>query len=181
MSRIGKNPIIIPSGTTVTVEGQAITVKGPKGELKHTVNPEITVKVEENTILVTRQDDSKTAKSLHGLNRTLIANMVSGVNKEFERKLEIIGVGYRANLQGRKIVFSLGYSHPVEFEVPNGVTVTQEDDNKNILTVRSIDKHAVGQVSANIREFKKPEPYKGKGIRYVGEYVRRKAGKSAGK
>lgn len=181
MSRIGKNPIVIPAGTTVTVEGQAITVKGPKGELKHTVNPEITVKVEENTILVTRQDDSKTAKSLHGLNRTLIANMVNGVNKEFERKLEIIGVGYRANLQGRKIVFSLGYSHPVEFEIPNGVTVTQEDDNKNILTVRSIDKHAVGQVSANIREFKKPEPYKGKGIRYVGEYVRRKAGKSAGK
>ena len=181
MSRIGKNPIIIPSGVTVTIEGQLVTVKGPKGELTHSVNPEIELLLEDSSLVVNRKDDSKTAKSLHGLNRTLLANMVQGVSKPFEKKLEIIGVGYRANVQGRKIVFSLGYSHPVEFDIPNGVDVTQEDEKKNILTVRSIDKQAEGQVAANIREFRKPEPYKGKGIRDVGEYVRRKAGKSAGK
>lgn len=180
MSRIGKNPIVIPSGVTVTVGADnLVTVKGAKGELSHKVNAEIKVEVKENEVVLTRPDDTPASKSLHGLNRTLVDNMVTGVTKGFEKRLEIIGVGFRANIQGKKLVLSLGFSHPVDFMIPEGITITQDEENKNILIVQGIDKQKVGQCAANIRAHKKPEPYKGKGIRYVDEYVRRKAGKAA--
>lgn len=180
MSRIGKSPITVPGNVTVTVEGSKVIVKGSKGELSHVLSPGIKIKQEENMLTIECSDESQEQRSLHGLNRTLVDNMIQGVSKGFEKKLEIIGVGYRANVQGKKIVLSLGYSHPIEYHIPAGIEVKLDEEKKNIMTVSGIDKQLVGQVSAEIRSYRKPEPYKGKGIRYIDEYVRRKAGKAAG-
>ena len=176
MSRIGRLPIDIPAGVDVKVDGQAVTVKGPKGELSLTVASPIEVKLEENQVLVSRPDDERTSRSLHGLTRTLIANQITGVTQGYSKGLEIVGTGYRVAQKGSSIEFALGFSHPVVVEPPAGITLTVEGNNK--LTVAGIDKQAVGETAANIRKIKKPEPYKGKGIRYAGEVVRRKAGKS---
>ena len=176
MSRIGRLPIDIPAGVDVTVDGPAVTVKGPKGELALTVASPIEVKVEDNQVLVTRPDDERTSRSLHGLTRTLIANQIIGVTQGYSKGLEIVGTGYRVAQKGSSVEFALGFSHPVTVEPPAGITLTVEGNNK--ITVAGIDKQAVGETAANIRKIKKPEPYKGKGIRYAGEVVRRKAGKS---
>lgn len=182
MSRIGKNPITIPAGVTVEKKtGNVIHVKGPKGELSMPVRENITVEIKDGTVTCTRKSDSNTDKSLHGLSRTLIANMIHGVNKGFEKRLEIQGVGYRVAIQAGKVVLSLGYSHPIEFIPPKGITVAVDGEKKNIIVVTGTDKQAIGEVAAKIRSFRKPEPYKGKGIRYVGEVVVRKAGKAAAK
>jgi len=176
MSRIGRLPIDIPSGVDVKVDGPAVTVKGPKGELSLTVASPIEVKLEENQVLVTRPDDERASRSLHGLTRTLIANQIIGVTEGYSKGLEIVGTGYRVAQRGSSVEFALGFSHPVVVEPPAGITLTVEGNNK--ITVAGIDKQAVGETAANIRKIKKPEPYKGKGIRYAGEVVRRKAGKS---
>ena len=176
MSRIGRMPIDIPAGVTVTVDGQDVTVKGPKGELSLTVASPIEAKVEENQVVVTRPDDEAKSKSLHGLSRTLIANNVTGVSAGFTKALEIVGTGYRAMSKGSSIEWALGLSHPVVIDPPAGITLTVEGNNKIIVSGTS--KQAVGEVAANIRKLRKPEPYKGKGIRYEGERVRRKAGKA---
>ena len=176
MSRIGRLPIDIPTGVDVKVDGPAVTVKGPKGELSLTVASPIEVKLEENQVLVTRPDDERTSRSLHGLTRTLIANQIIGVTEGYSKGLEIVGTGYRVAQRGSSVEFALGFSHPVVVEPPVGITLTVEGNNK--ITVAGIDKQAVGETAANIRKIKKPEPYKGKGIRYAGEVVRRKAGKS---
>ena len=176
MSRIGRLPIVIPTGVDVKVDGPAVTVKGPKGELSLTVASPIEVKLEENQVLVTRPDDERTSRSLHGLTRTLIANQILGVTEGYSKGLEIVGTGYRVAQRGSSVEFALGFSHPVVVEPPVGITLTVEGNNK--ITVAGIDKQAVGETAANIRKIKKPEPYKGKGIRYAGEVVRRKAGKS---
>lgn len=177
MSRIGLKPIQIPEGVEVKNDGQTVTVKGPKGELVKTLHELMLIKVEDNTITIERPNDLKANRSLHGTTRSLIANMIEGVHKGFEKKLEIQGVGYRALKQGDKIVINAGYSHPVEIEKIEGIEI---DVPKNTeLTVSGIDKELVGAVAANIRAIRKPEPYKGKGIRYVGEQVRRKEGKTA--
>lgn len=179
MSRIGKQPIEVPQGITVELKDGVITVKGPKGELKRKIHPNITVEISENTINVTRVDDQKENKALHGLFRSLISNMVEGVSKGFEKKLEIVGVGYRAQASGSKITLSLGYSHPIEYKAPEGIMFEIDAEKKNIITVTGIDKEIVGQVAAKVRSYRKPEPYKGKGIRYIDEYVARKAGKAS--
>jgi large subunit ribosomal protein L6 len=176
MSRIGKLPIELPAGVSVTVAGQAVTVKGPKGELSLNVSEPIRVVVEDTTVLVTRPDDESTSKALHGLTRTLIANNVQGVSQGFSKALEIVGTGYRAAAKGSSIELALGFSHPVVVNPPAGITLTVEGNTK--IVVSGIDKQAVGEVAANIRKIRKPEPYKGKGVRYEGERVRRKAGKS---
>jgi large subunit ribosomal protein L6 len=176
MSRIGRLPIDIPSGVDVKIDGSAVTVKGPKGELALTVASPIEVKLEENQVLVTRPDDERTSRSLHGLTRTLIANQIIGVTQGYSKALEIVGTGYRVAQKGSSLELALGFSHPVVVDAPAGITLTVEGNNK--ITVAGIDKQAVGEVAANIRKIKKPEPYKGKGIRYAGEVVRRKAGKS---
>jgi large subunit ribosomal protein L6 len=176
MSRIGKAPIPIPQGVEIKQAGSSVEVKGPKGVLSHALPDGISIKVEDGTIHVKRKGDTKRERSLHGLSRTLIANMVTGVTAGFEKGLEIVGIGYRAALQGKDLQLSLGYSHPVIYSIPEGIEV--EVDKQNKITVKGINKQQVGQVAAEIRSFKKPEPYKGKGIRYVGEYVRRKAGKA---
>ena len=176
MSRIGRLPIDIPSGVDVKIDGQAVTVKGPKGELSLTVANPIAVKLEENRVLVTRPDDERASRSLHGLTRTLINNQIIGVTEGYSKGLEIVGTGYRVQQKGQAIEFALGFSHPVTVEPPAGITLTVEGNNR--LTVAGIDKQAVGEVAANIRKIRKPEPYKGKGVRYAGEVVRRKAGKS---
>jgi large subunit ribosomal protein L6 len=176
MSRIGRLPIDIPTGVDVTVDGLAVTVKGPKGELALTVASPIEVKVEDNQVLVTRPDDERESRSLHGLTRSLIANQIIGVTQGYTKGLEIVGTGYRVAQKGSSVEFALGFSHPVTVEPPAGITLTVEGNNK--ITVAGIDKQAVGETAANIRKIKKPEPYKGKGIRYAGEVVRRKAGKS---
>ena len=176
MSRIGKMPIAIPQGVEININGQHVSVKGPKGELSLEVSEPIKVVVEENEIVVTRPDDEQTSKALHGLSRTLIANNVHGVSQGFQKNLEIVGTGYRAVAKGSGIELALGLSHPVVVNPPAGVTLQVEGQNKIIVT--GIDKQAVGEVAANIRKLRKPEPYKGKGIRYEGEYVRRKAGKA---
>jgi len=176
MSRIGKMPISIPQGVEVNINGQQISVKGPKGELSLEISEPIEAKVEENEIVVTRPDEEQTSKALHGLSRTLIANNVHGVSQGFQKSLEIVGTGYRALAKGSSIELALGLSHPVVVDPPAGVTLQVEGQNKII--VSGIDKQAVGEVAANIRKLRKPEPYKGKGIRYEGEYVRRKAGKA---
>ena len=181
MSRIGKNPIKVPAGVTVTVSGNTVSVKGPKGELTQQFHPNMKIEVKENEIIVTRPSDLKLNKSLHGLTRTLIQNMVEGVTKGYEKQLEILGVGYRAAIAGAKLTLNLGFSHPIEFIAPNGITIEQDKDKKNILIIKGYDKQLLGEVAAKIRGYKKPEPYKGKGIRYVGEYVQQKAGKAAGK
>lgn len=176
MSRIGKLPVDIPSGVTVTL-GDDITVKGPKGTLTEHFVKLVDVKVEDNQVVVTRHDDSKPSRANHGLMRSLINNMVTGVSQGFEKKLQVIGVGYRAEVKGRKLVMNLGYSHPIEFDIPQGIDI--EADKQNIITVRGASKQAVGQVAAVIRGYREPDHYKGKGVRYVDEYVRLKAGKSA--
>ena len=176
MSRIGRAPIEIPSGVTVTVDGSAVLVKGPKGELTHVVPSPIAVAVEEGQVVVTRPDDERESRSLHGLTRTLIANNVIGVTQGYSKGLEVVGTGYRVTAKGSSIEFALGFSHPVTVEPPAGISFQVEGNNK--LTISGIDKQAVGEVAANIRKIRKPEPYKGKGVRYAGENVRRKAGKS---
>jgi large subunit ribosomal protein L6 len=175
MSRIGKLPIKIPSGVTITVEPDSITVNGPKGTLNQFTVPGITVTQEGDQLLVTRENDEAVNRARHGLMRALINNMVIGVSEGFNKKLEIQGVGYRVNMQGADLKFNLGFSHDVIFKVPAGVTIKTE---QNTITVSGVSKQQVGQVAAEIRALKKPEPYKGKGIRYVGERVLRKSGKS---
>lgn len=176
MSRIGKLPIPLPAGVSVNIDGQTVSVKGPKGELTLTVAEPIKAVLEEGAVIVTRPDDLATSKSLHGLTRTLIANNVHGVSVGFTKGLEIVGTGYRATAKGANVELALGFSHPVVVEPPAGITITVESNTK--LTVSGVDKQAVGEVAAKIRKLRKPEPYKGKGIRYEGERVRRKAGKS---
>ena len=177
MSRIGKAVIVVPSGVEVSIDGQGVTVKGPKGTLNHVVPEPITVRQEGSSVLVERPNDERRARSLHGLTRTLVNNMVLGVSAGFRKELEIIGVGYRATAQGdNKLELALGFSHPVRVEAPAGITF--EVPAATRVNVIGIDKQQVGQVAADIRSIRKPEPYKGKGIRYVGEYVIRKAGKT---
>ena len=178
MSRVGKLPVAIPSGVEITVDQGIVTVKGPKGTLTQPVLSEVTVAVEENNVVVTRKSDEKLAKSQHGLSRTLINNMVTGVTNGFEKKLRLSGVGYRVTGGGQELNFNLGFSHPVVFKAPEGVELAV---NQNTITVKGIDKQLVGQVAANIRELRKPEPYKGKGIKYSGEKIIRKAGKTGTK
>lgn len=177
MSRIGKKPIAIPAGVEVKLNGTEITVKGPKGELKNTLRPEMEVVVENSEIIVKRPNDDQLNRSLHGLTRTLIANMVEGVTEGFKKELEINGVGYRVQKQGKNLVMNLGYSHQVIMEEPAGITIDVPGPNKII--VNGSDKQAVGQLAAQIREKRPPEPYKGKGIKYAGEHIRRKEGKAA--
>ena len=179
MSRIGKQPIAVPAGVTVTINaGNEVIVKGPKGTLTQTFDTAMNIALEENNVVVTRPNDLKRNRALHGLTRTLIANMIEGVTNGFTKVLEINGVGYRAQKQGKKLVLSLGYSHPVEMEDPEGLT-SAVDGNK--ITVSGIDKAAVGQFAAEIRDKRKPEPYKGKGIKYIDEVIRRKEGKTGKK
>jgi large subunit ribosomal protein L6 len=178
MSRVGKQPITVPSGVDVTIEGNKVTVKGPKGSLELVAAPTMSLARDGDDIVVTRPDDERQNRALHGLTRSLVANMVQGVSEGYERELEIVGVGYRATAQGpSKIELQVGYSHPVPFEAPEGITFEVPQPTR--ITVRGCDKQLVGQVAANIRKIRKPEPYKGKGIRYADEHVRRKAGKSA--
>jgi large subunit ribosomal protein L6 len=177
MSRIGKEPIEIPDGVTVSIEDGRVTVEGPKGTLHQDVSPEMRVAIEDGEVRVERPSDDRDHRSLHGLTRSLIANMVEGVTKGFEKRLEIVGVGYRAALQGQTLEVQVGYSHPVHFETPEGIEFEVPAPNR--IVIRGIDKQQVGQVAANIRKVRTPEPYKGKGIRYEGEYVRKKAGKAA--
>jgi large subunit ribosomal protein L6 len=176
MSRIGRLPIDIPTGVDVTIDGSAVTVKGPKGELKLTVASPIEVKVEDGQLLVTRPDDERASRSLHGLTRTLIANQITGVTAGYSKGLEIVGTGYRVAAKGESLEFALGFSHSITVDPPAGISFAVEGNTK--LTVHGIDKQAVGEAAANIRKLRKPEPYKGKGVRYAGEVVRRKAGKS---
>ena len=180
MSRIGRMPIAIPAGVTVTIaESNKVTVKGPKGTLERVLPAEMSIKEEDGQIIVTRPSDLKKMKSLHGLTRTLINNMIVGVTAGYEKKLEINGVGYRAQKQGKKLVLSLGYSHPVEMEDPEGLESTME--GQNVIIVKGIDKEKVGQYAAEIRDKRRPEPYKGKGIKYADEVIRRKVGKTGKK
>lgn len=177
MSRIGRLPIPVPSGVEITIDGQNVTVKGPKGELSHTVPNLITVERNDaGEIEVARANDERDARSLHGLTRTLIDNMVVGVTKGFEKKLEVVGTGYRVLAKGSNLEFALGFSHPVVVTPPEGISFAVEGQNK--LTVSGISKQLVGETAANIRKLRKPEPYKGKGVRYAGEQVRRKVGKA---
>lgn len=180
MSRIGRLPVEIPAGVEVSIaENNVVTVKGPKGTLKESLPVEMDIKIENNQVVVTRPNDLKKMKSLHGLTRTLIANMVTGVTKGYEKTLEINGVGYRAQKQGKKLILSLGYSHPVEMEDPEGLESVLDGQNK--IVIKGIDKQKVGQYAAEIREKRKPEPYKGKGIKYADEVIRRKVGKTGKK
>ncbi|QBD88241.1 50S ribosomal protein L6 [Clostridium tetani] len=180
MSRIGRLPIAIPNGVTVTVSPEnVVTVKGPKGELTKTMHPNIDIAIEENSVIVTRKNDEKQNRSLHGLTRSLVNNMVVGVTEGYEKKLELVGVGYRAQLQGKKLVLNLGFSHPVEIEAKEGIEFQLDGTNK--ITVKGIDKELVGDVASDIRSWRKPEPYKGKGIKYENEAIRRKEGKTGKK
>jgi large subunit ribosomal protein L6 len=179
MSRIGKMPIAVPTGVDVTIDGRQVTVKGPKGELTHSVAAPIEVAKEDGTLLVTRPDDERTSRALHGLTRTLIANMVTGVTQGYEKKLEIVGTGYRVLARGSNLEFALGYSHSITIEPPAGVTFAVEAPTR--FSVAGIDKQQVGEVAANLRKLRKPDPYKGKGVRYAGEQIRRKVGKAGKK
>ncbi len=183
MSRIGKQPINIPAGVTVSVANTTVTVKGPKGTLIQEINPNISVAVEGNVCTVTRPDDEKLNRSMHGLYRSLIQNMVTGVSEGYKKTLELIGVGYRVSNQGQVLEFALGYTHNIFMSLPPEIKIeTKSERNQNpIVILESADKQLIGQVCAKIRSFRKPEPYKGKGVRFQGEVVRRKAGKSAGK
>lgn len=177
MSRIGRQPIAIPEGVTVTVSGDnVVTVKGPKGQLVKAMHKDINVEVNDKLVLVKRNSDEKQYKALHGLTRALINNMVIGVTSGFQKSLELVGVGYRAQLTGKKLVLNLGYSHPVEVEATEGITFEVPASNK--IVVKGLDKQLVGEVAANVRRWRKPEPYKGKGIKYEGEIIRRKEGKT---
>jgi large subunit ribosomal protein L6 len=177
MSRIGRLPIPVPAGVDVTIDGQTVNVKGPKGSLSHTVASPITVERDEDgTLKVQRPDDERQSRSLHGLSRTLIANMITGVTEGYTKTLEIVGVGYRVQARGSDLEFALGFSHPVPVKAPDGITFTVEAPTR--LRVTGIDKQQVGQVAANIRKLRKPDPYKGKGVRYQGEVIKRKVGKT---
>jgi len=177
MSRIGKMPISVPAGVDVAIDGQQVTVKGPKGTLSHTVAEPITVKRgDDGALSVARPDDERESRSLHGLSRTLIANMVTGVTSGYTKTLEIVGTGYRVQARGSNLEFALGYSHPVVVEAPEGITFRVETPTR--VAIEGIDKQKVGEVAANIRKLRKPDPYKGKGVRYRGEVIRRKAGKT---
>ena len=176
MSRIGRLPIPVPAGVDISVEGAKVSVKGPKGSLSRDIAPQLTIVREDGTLRVERPDDGKQSRELHGLTRTLIANMVTGVTTGYRKGLEITGVGYRAQLVGKKLQLSLGYSHPIEIDPPEGVAF--EVENPTRLAVTGIDKELVGHVAARVRAMRKPEPYKGKGVRYSGEVIRRKAGKA---
>ncbi len=177
MSRIGKQPIPVPSGVEVKIDGSTVSVKGPKGQLEQSFTDVLTISMDEGAVVVTRPDDGREARSLHGLTRTLIANMVIGVSDGYSKNLEIVGVGYRAVLKGSDLELALGFSHPVVVKPEPGITFEVPAPTK--ITVSGIDKQRVGQVAAEIRAWRKPEPYKGKGVRYEGEYVRRKLGKAA--
>ncbi|ADG81197.1 50S ribosomal protein L6 [Thermincola potens] len=179
MSRIGKQPVIIPQGVEVKVDGNVVTVKGPKGQLVKEFHKDMLITVEDNKIVVQRPSDEKVHRSLHGLTRTLVSNMVDGVTKGFQKELELSGVGYRAAKQGNKLVLTVGYSHPVEMEPQNGIEI--EVPAANRIVVKGIDKETVGAFAAKIRSVREPEPYKGKGIKYVDERIRRKVGKTGGK
>jgi large subunit ribosomal protein L6 len=179
MSRIGKRPIAVPKNVTVTIEGQRVKVKGPKGELERELHREMAVAMENGEITVTRPSDETEHKSLHGLTRTLIANMVEGVTKGFQKQLDIVGVGYKAEVRPYGLQMALGYSHPIEVRAPAGITLTAT--NPTTVVVSGADKEVVGRVAAEIRKLRKPEPYKGKGVKYQGEVIRRKAGKAGGK
>jgi large subunit ribosomal protein L6 len=177
MSRIGKLPIAVPAGVDVAIDGQTVSVKGPKGTLAHTVAEPITVdRGEDGVLLVKRPDDERESRALHGLSRTLIANMITGVTEGYTKTLEIVGVGYRVQARGSDLEFALGYSHPVPVKAPEGITFTVEAPTR--LRVTGIDKQQVGQVAANIRKLRRPDPYKGKGVRYQGEVIKRKVGKT---
>ena len=177
MSRVGKAPIPIPEGVSIDKNGNVIKANGPKGELTITVHPEMNVEIDNNVISVTRPTDNKMHRSLHGLSRTLVSNIVEGVSKGFEKRLEIVGVGYRAEMKGKKLLLSLGYSHQILFVPSEAIDISLE--GYNIIIIKGINKELVGQTAAKIRSFRPPEPYKGKGIRYLGEVVRKKAGKTA--
>ncbi len=183
MSRIGKSIITLPKGIEFKIEGKTVTVKGPKGQLTHTLNDGLSVAIEDGVVTLARENEEKSTRSLHGLNRALVANMVKGVSEGYKKEMELIGVGYRATNQGQKLDLSLGYSHNIILEVPQEVTLetkAEKGQNPQII-LQSHDKELLGMVAAKIRSFRKPEPYKGKGIRFKGEQIRRKAGKSAGK
>lgn len=179
MSRIGKLPVQIPSGVTCRMEGSVFTAKGPKGEHSERIPTDIQVKIEDNIVSVTRPSEQKRHRALHGLSRTLVYNTVHGVSEGFTKKLEVRGVGYKAEVQGKKLVLTIGYSNPVEYPFPEGIDIKAE--SQTVVAVSGISKQKVGQVAAEIRGFRKPEPYKGKGVRYLDEVVRQKAGKTAGK
>ncbi len=179
MSRIGKQPIAIPPGVEIKIEGNLVTVKGPKGQLSKTLHKDMIIEKDENQIIVKRPSEEKFHKSLHGLTRTLVSNMVEGVTKGFQKSLELVGVGYRAQKQGNKLVLSVGYSHPVEIEPKPGIEIEVPAVTKVI--IKGADKEAVGALAANIRKVRQPEPYKGKGIKYELERIRRKVGKAGGK
>jgi len=182
MSRIGKLPISIPAGVTVSMKDNIVTVKGPKGELSQEINPDINVEIKDGEITITRPSDAGPHRSMHGLYRSLINNMVVGVSEGYKKQLELVGVGYRVSNQGQVLEFALGFTHNIFLQLPDGITIeTKSERNQNPLVIlESCDKQLIGQVCAKIRSFRKPEPYKGKGIKFVGEQIRRKAGKSAG-
>lgn len=180
MSRIGKKPVAIPAGVTVEVNGNTIVVKGAKGELSYAHLPEVTVVVNDAEVVVERINDEQESRARHGLTRQLINNMVIGVSEGYEKKLEIIGVGYKAQAKGKTVTLNLGHSHPIEYKAPEGIDISQDEKNKQILIIKGINKEDVGQAAADIRSYRPPEPYKGKGVRYVDEHVIRKAGKAAG-
>lgn len=177
MSRIGKQPVSVPSGVEVKIDGTTVHVKGSKGELSQTFSDQLSIKYEDNTIVVERANDERETRALHGLTRSLLDNMVKGVSEGFQKNLELVGVGYRAQLKGKDLDLSLGFSHPVLVKAPEGITF--EVPSATQIIIKGIDKQAVGQTAAEIRDIRPPEPYKGKGVRYEGEYVRRKLGKAA--
>lgn len=178
MSRIGRKPVVIPDGVKVEVDGRVVRAEGPRGKLTQPIPSGLRAAVTDRQVVITRESDERKLKALHGLARALVANMVAGVNAGFERRLEVAGIGYRAQLQGRALQLSLGYSHPVVFPLPDGITA--EVDRQTVITLRGADKALVGQTAARLRALRKPDPYKGKGIKYVGEVIRRKVGKKAG-
>jgi len=178
MSRIGRKPILLPKGVKVALEGQHVKVEGPRGRLAHSVPGVVTVSLKDGQLHVARNVEHRGARALHGLTRALLANMVQGVSEGFERKLEIVGIGYRAQLQGKNLQLTLGYSHPVLFPLPEGIQA--EVDRQVLVTLRGADKALLGQTAARLRSLRKPDPYKGKGVKYVGEVIRRKVGKKAG-
>lgn len=182
MSRIGRQPVTIPQGVTVTQDADGnITVKGPKGELTLPNNPLVKIEITETEVLVTRDGEQRDKRAAHGLIRSLLHNMVTGVTTGFSKRLEINGVGYRAQMQGTTLVLSLGFSHPINYPAPEGITITMDPEKKNVIVISGIDKQKVGQVASEIRGYRPPEPYKGKGVKYEDEYIRRKAGKTAAK
>ena len=178
MSRIGRKPITIPPDVRIHVEGQLVRAEGPKGRLAQTVPPRLGARLADGHLVITREGDDRTARALHGLTRALVANMVTGVKDGFERKLEIVGIGYRAQMTGKNLQLALGYSHPIIFALPDGITA--EVDKQTAITLRGADKALLGQTAARLRALRKPDPYKGKGIKYVDEVIRRKVGKKAG-